>query len=236
MKKYIGAREVDAEPMTMGEAYERGFLQAGRVPNETEKDNAGYHVKYQDGYESWSPAEPFEQAYKVADTVLERLLLERMELSDRIGLLKGFVGSDGFKEVDGVDRAMLDAQVRIMDEYRRVLSCRGSKMETGKGGYGCFSFGVALALLDAGYSVRRSRWNLDGRNIMVFRQESKIMGRDIPDGMQSIPRDVADVISGGVGFVNYAGPCFIYNKDTGSAESWVPSVGDMFAVDWEYAW
>ena len=55
MKKYIGTKQIEAEPMTMGEAYERGFLQAGRVPNESEKLNAGYHVRYKDGYESWSP-------------------------------------------------------------------------------------------------------------------------------------------------------------------------------------
>lgn len=56
MKKYIGTKQIEAEPMTMGEAYEKGLLQAGRVPNDSEKSNAGYHVRYQDGYESWSPA------------------------------------------------------------------------------------------------------------------------------------------------------------------------------------
>ena len=32
MKKYIGKKQVEAEPMTMGEAYEKNFLQAGKVP------------------------------------------------------------------------------------------------------------------------------------------------------------------------------------------------------------
>ena len=78
MKKYIGTKQIEAEPMTMGEAYEKGLLQAGRVPNEAEKDNAGYHVKYQDGYESWSPAEPFKKAYKCSETFLDRLHIERL--------------------------------------------------------------------------------------------------------------------------------------------------------------
>lgn len=43
MKKYIGTKQIEAEPMTMGEAYDRGLLQAGRVPNEAEKDNAIFH-------------------------------------------------------------------------------------------------------------------------------------------------------------------------------------------------
>lgn len=67
MKKYIGTKQIEAEPMTMGEAYKRGLLQAGRVPSEAEKDNDGYHVKYQDGYESWSPKEPFDKAYHEGD-------------------------------------------------------------------------------------------------------------------------------------------------------------------------
>ena len=56
MKKYIGTKQIEAEPMTMGEAYRRGLLHAGRVPNESEKSKAGYYVKYENGYESWSPA------------------------------------------------------------------------------------------------------------------------------------------------------------------------------------
>lgn len=45
MKKYIGTKQIEAEPMTMGEAYRRGLLHAGRVPNESEKPKAGYYVK-----------------------------------------------------------------------------------------------------------------------------------------------------------------------------------------------
>lgn len=67
MKKYIGTKQIEAEPMTMGEAYEKGFLQAGRVPTEEQKSQEGYHVRYKDGYESWSPARPFEETYREGD-------------------------------------------------------------------------------------------------------------------------------------------------------------------------
>ena len=33
MKKYIGTKQIEAEPMTMVEAYEKVLLQAGRVPD-----------------------------------------------------------------------------------------------------------------------------------------------------------------------------------------------------------
>lgn len=80
MKKYIGTKQIEAEPMTMGEAYEKNLLQAGRVPNESEMTKAGYHVKYEGGYESWSPSESFEKAYKVADTPLDRMSIEENDI------------------------------------------------------------------------------------------------------------------------------------------------------------
>ena len=94
MKKYIGTKQIEAEPMTMGDAYKKGLLQAGWVPNESEKSNAGYHVKYQDGYESWSPAEPFEKAYKCADTFIDRLYIEHSDLMEKFEKCATFVDSD----------------------------------------------------------------------------------------------------------------------------------------------
>lgn len=118
MKKYIGTKQIEAEPMTMGEAYEKGLLQAGRVPNDSEKSNAGYHVRYQDGYESWSPAEPFKKAYKVAETFLDRLRIERDELHDRYVKAKNFLSSPlAEKLLTPREKGSLAAQVEFMRQY-----------------------------------------------------------------------------------------------------------------------
>ena len=101
MKKYIGTKLIEAEPMMMGDAYEKGLLQAGRVPNENEKNWLGYRVKYQNGYESWSPAEPFEKAYKCAETFLDRLKIEHKEVGERFEKCAVFVDSDKFREEIG---------------------------------------------------------------------------------------------------------------------------------------
>lgn len=53
MKKYIGTKQIEAEPMTMGEAYERGLLQVGRVPDAEYAKRMGYHVKYANGYKNF---------------------------------------------------------------------------------------------------------------------------------------------------------------------------------------
>lgn len=118
MKKYIGKKEISAEPMTMGEAYEKGLLQAGRVPNESEKSSAGYRVRYQDGYESWSPADVFEKAYKVADTFLDRLRIERDELHDRYVKAKNYLSSPlAEKQLTPREKGSLAAQVEFMRQY-----------------------------------------------------------------------------------------------------------------------
>ena len=147
MKKYIGTKQIEAEPMTMGEAYEKNLLQAGRAPEDSEKDNAGYHVKYEDGYESWSPAETFEKAYKVADVPLDRMAIEENELADRMEKLNAFIQGDKFKELDGTTRAMLAVQYSSMSAYLHVLRLQSTKMESKDGSCSGMSFGSAIALL-----------------------------------------------------------------------------------------
>ena len=124
MKKYIGTKQIEAEPMTMGEAYEKNLLRAGRVPNESEKDKTGYHTKYEDGYESWSPAEPFEKAYKVADTPLDRMIIEYDKFKQKIDKLDVFFDSEKFKTLDEKVKELLSCQYRIMTAYSIVLSER----------------------------------------------------------------------------------------------------------------
>lgn len=126
MKKYIGTKQVEAEPMTMGAAFIEGFLQRDKIPSEEEKNKAGYHVKYKDGYESWSPAEPFEQAYKVADTFVDRLLIERDELNERLNKLRQFIESPKFVEIvtNEYQRLLLSKQESRMHEYLEILNER----------------------------------------------------------------------------------------------------------------
>ena len=60
MKKYIGCKLVQAEPMTRG-AYNcfRGWM----IPKDEDPEDEGYLVRYPDGYLSWSPKNIFERAY-----------------------------------------------------------------------------------------------------------------------------------------------------------------------------
>ena len=65
MKAYIGTKIILAEPM--GDyAFGRRFK--GTTPSENEQSQTGYHVQYSnpDGtkYDSWSPTNVFERAYR----------------------------------------------------------------------------------------------------------------------------------------------------------------------------
>lgn len=231
MKKYIGRKHIEAEPMTMGEAYEKNILQAGREPNESEKYKAGYHVKYENGYESWSPAEPFEKAYKVADTPLDRMTIEENEIVDRIEKLYRFINGEKFNELDNTTRGLLTAQYKSMVEYLHALRLRETKMISGNGTCSDMSFGSAIALLNKGFALRRSGWN--GKNLFVIKQVPAHIESDVIPKMQSLPQSAKDLILNGNGFIDYTSQCLIYNGNTGRADSWVPSISDVFADDWE---
>ena len=123
MKKYVGTKHIEAEPMLMQEAYDKGLLQAGRMPVE---NKLGYIVKYNDGYLSWSPKDVFEAAYEVEETPLDRLYIERKELDEKFRKLCTLIGKKDFAEVikDEEMRTLLRLQQHYMGEYLSILNVR----------------------------------------------------------------------------------------------------------------
>ena len=61
MKKYIGTKALKASPMDLGEY---NLYRGWTMPPAENPDAKGYLVRYPDGYESWSPADAFEESYK----------------------------------------------------------------------------------------------------------------------------------------------------------------------------
>ena len=94
-----------------------------------------------------------------------------------------------------------------------------------------FSFSEAIKLLQKGKALRRSGWN--GKNLFVIKQVPAHIESDIIPKMQSLPQSAKDLILNGKGFIDYPSQCLIYNGNTGRADSWVPSISDVFAEDWE---
>ncbi|MFG6386178.1 MAG: DUF2829 domain-containing protein [Muribaculaceae bacterium] len=229
MKKYIGTKVVTATP-----AIRKGgkvYLPTDEIPKSMEPVEEGYKVIYEDGYESWSPKDVFEKAYRIAETPLDCVMVEYYDLDDKCCNMSNFIKSDEFKKLDSTTQAMLVAQMEAMTDYIQALALRFTRMESGDGGYNSFGFGVAITLLKKGFSVRREGWN--GKGLMVFKQvPAHIDGTIIPK-MQSLPQSAIEQVMKHTGFIDYTSQCLIYNSQTGRADSWVPSISDVFANDWE---
>lgn len=231
MKQYTGTKTVKAMPMTMGEAYERKLLKEGVRPSECETDKAGYLVEYEGGYQSWSPAEPFEKAYKLSETFLDRLCIEYTELMERAEKCNDFLASDKVKELDRTSQALLSVQSGLMYQYSFVLGDRMSIVRKEKPVLATFTFGTAVLLLEAGMAVRRGGWN--GKGLFVVKQVPSRITADIIPNMQSLPQSAKDIIMARKEpHIDYSNQMLIINPD-GRADSWVPSSSDVFAEDWE---
>lgn len=156
MKQYTGTKTVKAMPMTMGEAYERKLLKNGVRPSECETDKAGYLVEYEDGYQSWSPADVFDKAYKPSETFVNRMVLELEDLEKRMCKCDNFLSLDEFSALDTLSRALLTVQRGLMGQYYLVLADRFIKANKMNFKQSNFTFGTAVLYLKAGMAVRRT--------------------------------------------------------------------------------
>lgn len=72
-KQYIGTKIIKAEPMTRADAEAKLGRNIGG-----DKHGDGYLVEYEDGYQSWSPADAFDAAYRPAEAMNFGLAIEAM--------------------------------------------------------------------------------------------------------------------------------------------------------------
>lgn len=75
MSKFIGVKMVEAVPMTVIEAFNKGY----RVPSDLNDDTQGYEVTYSDGYKSWCPKDVFEEANRPIDGMTFGFAIEALK-------------------------------------------------------------------------------------------------------------------------------------------------------------
>ena len=141
MKKYIGTKRLEAKQMTRGEYNKyRGWI----IPEDENPEDEGYLVKYEtDGYESWSPKEIFEKAYRICSDMTtlpetaimmcsvdykERFKAEYMQLVIRYrglaNMLNKWDSGEELGFVPSCPRSTYRIQVRAMVNYIAVLEAR----------------------------------------------------------------------------------------------------------------
>lgn len=111
-----------AEPMNELQAVELGYAR----PNDDNHEwREGYHVLYPDGYHSWCPKQQFEAANQLAETHIDRMVIERNELMERAQKLGGFIQTEEkFCSLDSTMRKQLLAQHGAMIAYLYILDER----------------------------------------------------------------------------------------------------------------
>ena len=82
MQKYIGTKIIEAAPAIRkgGKVYEEGWP----IPKSMDPTEEGYKVRYPDGYESWSPKDVFEEAYRPTDCMSFGLAIEAMKKGKKV--------------------------------------------------------------------------------------------------------------------------------------------------------
>lgn len=90
--RYIGTKVIDAKPMNLGDYNQhRGWT----IPANEDPLKDGFLVIYPDGYQSWSPEEAFNEAYRVADNMNFGLALEALKKGLKVAR-RGWNGKDMF--------------------------------------------------------------------------------------------------------------------------------------------
>lgn len=134
MEKYLGVKLVDAQPFTRGQHSEsKGFdkVLTGNAEDE------GYQVIYEDGYESWSPKNVFEDAYRKIKTTedlinvkqskeykpfQQRVIDEADALDVKIIALDDFIeNNELYKGLLEKEQVRLIQQCRAMEYYFSIL-------------------------------------------------------------------------------------------------------------------
>lgn len=127
MKKHIVTKQIESDPMTLGEFIER----SGRNPYKNdgymhENNEPGYLVRYKYEYESWEPKDVFEKTSNVDDTPLgNRMYVEYNELMERHNKLTLFLNQKDAIEIAGENQvALMRVQKAHMYDYLLTLKER----------------------------------------------------------------------------------------------------------------
>lgn len=102
MKQYIGTKIIQAEPAARvtGADFTKRIQPVDEPIGDGENYELGYKVVYPDGYESWSPKDVFEEAYRPTDGMSFGLAIEAAKKGKKIARA-GWNGKNQYVELAG---------------------------------------------------------------------------------------------------------------------------------------
>lgn len=169
---------------------------------------------------------------KKQETFIDRMNNECQELSERLDKALTFIYSEKFNELPDKTKSLLKIQAEAMSQYQKILECRiADALNKNVDAIEQLSFGTVISALKVGFVAYRKGWN--GKGLFVFKQvRATIIGEEIIKKMTSLNDLSKQLILQTNGSIDYCNQCLIYNANTGEANSWVPSISDIFAEDW----
>lgn len=129
MKNYIGTKRLKATPMNLGDYNQkRGWS----IPDNEDPLREGYFVEYENGYQSWSPKEVFEDSYVLECTEWiykecdaphqQRVIDESRELNQKCVALNNFITTNAiFNNLMPEEQRRLKLQLTTMMCYNSIL-------------------------------------------------------------------------------------------------------------------
>lgn len=121
MTQFTGTKTIKACPMSLGEAEKVLGRKIDTSAVENREQEEGYLVEYQDGYRSWSPKAIFEKAYRVSESHIDRMLIEKEELQERFLAGRKYTFSVDFAKLTDLQKKLLRKQLDIMESYLYTL-------------------------------------------------------------------------------------------------------------------
>lgn len=188
--------------------------------------------------------------YKKKPVIIDAIQWTGGNMVEIADFAKGFAKFDEIRQGDSENKIPAEYDLSIQTLEGTMQASRGDYIIKGVNGefYPCkpdifektyekadsvsaMDFGDAIEVLKQGGAIRRSGWN--GKGLFVVKQIPAHIESDVIPKMQSLPQAAKDRIMQTKGFIDYTSQCLIYNENTGRADSWVPSISDVFADDWE---
>ena len=107
MKQFTGTKTIKACPMPLGVAEKVLGRKIDVTAVENRESEEGYLVEYEDGYRSWSPKTVFEKAYRISETHIDRMMIEKEDLEKRYMKARRFTFSEKFASLNKDQRYLL---------------------------------------------------------------------------------------------------------------------------------
>jgi len=123
MQQFTGTKTVKACRMSRKSA-EEIIGRKVRPDSDEIEDECGYLVQYPDGYQSWSPMKVFEDAYRISESHIDRMIIEKEEVEDRYLKGRKFTFTKKFAALNEKQRDLLRIQLDKMESYLYTLCKR----------------------------------------------------------------------------------------------------------------